>query len=125
MSRIVPSFLRSTYHHFSSAYAGDHACAPKRYSVQARACPWHSILSLQIHLPLQFRHWTSDFRPQTFLYRKLTLEVFSDLYLFVISGHFLPFSLMSEVYGLMSESRIFLPRVDISALQVKIGMSLK
>jgi len=28
---------------------------------------------------LQFRHWISDFRPQTFLYKKLTLEAFSKL----------------------------------------------
>jgi hypothetical protein len=57
---------------------------------------------------LQFRHWTSDDRQQTFPDRKLTLAgsyTVSIFYLCITSGHFLPLSLMSGVYGPMSESQ--------------------
>jgi hypothetical protein len=47
---------------------------------------------------LQFRLWTSDFRPQTFLYKTLTLP----LSLCNLLG-FPAFSLLSEVFGLLSE----------------------
>lgn len=57
---------------------------------------------------LQFRHWTLDDRQQTFPDRKLTLAgsyTVTIFYLCITSGHFLPLSLMSRVYGPMSESQ--------------------
>ena len=48
---------------------------------------------------MQFRHWTQDFRHQTFLCKKLAL------------GVSFPISLMSDVYGLLSESQRILRRI--------------
>ena len=65
-----------------------------------------SSLSLLNLRSLQFRQWTSDFRHQTFPHSKLTLVVFSNfLEILPVILHIYS-RLMSEVYGLMSESQL-------------------
>jgi hypothetical protein len=58
-------------------------------------------------ISLQFRHWTSDFRRQTFLYGKLTLAVFLNL--FIISVSVFRVRFLSTVFCLL-----LLPNLQIT-----------